>query len=127
MAHFIFSNEKFLALLDKHVQETRDIGQKLFMRLGVKPALHDIVTILIISADSFAGYDAFFTLGEECEHVYGKKIDPKRIRPIVLRNLEEARISPHLERASFVLFLLDKNPILGVENYPELEHILFPK
>lgn len=125
LAHFIFSLEKFYALLEQEAQKTREINKELLTRLGVKPAPKDVVTVLIISKDSFAGHEAFFTLGEECERIYGKKINLERIRLVILRSLDQASKSPHLERASFILILGED--LLGVENYPELEQILYPK
>ncbi len=122
MSHLIFSNEQFLAKLTELHQMNLEVSINLFKRLGVNPQPTERVTMLVISKDSGAGHNALFTLAIECERAYKKTVDTLRMKSIVLRSLEEASRSPHLERASFIL-ILDEN-LLGIENYPELEHIL---
>lgn len=122
MAVFVFSNGKYLDRLMELHRLNLEIRADLFKRLGVRPQQNGIVTMLVISKDSFAGHDALFTLALACEVVYKKKIDVLKMRVVVLSSVEVASKSPYLERASFI-FIPDEN-LLGVENYPELEEIL---
>ena len=78
--------------------------------------------MLVISDDSFAGFDTLFTLAIACEKAFKKSVDTDLMRVVVFRTLDEARKSSHLEHANFI-FIPDEN-LLDVESYPELEKIL---
>ncbi len=113
MANFIFPNNQFLEKLT---------GLKQLNQLGTKPATHEVVTMIVVSQNWWEGYNAMFLLHEECEKFYGKRIDLTKLRYVVLKDLDAASKSPHLERAQFIIVL--NEDLLGVENYPELEGIL---
>lgn len=122
MAQFIFSNEKFLQKLADLNQQRIQISQNLFSRLGIMQTTNRIITMIVVSKDSWEGHHALFLLHEECEKIFKKRVDLTRIRPIVLRDIEAVTKSPHLERARFIIIL--NEDLLGAEHYPELETIL---
>ena len=122
MAHFIFSNELFLLKLNELNKESERISRELLIRHGIKQGCTDVVTILMISKNEWEGHTTLLDLQIECEQIYHRRIDLTKIKSVVLRDLEAASKSPHLEQARFII-ILDEN-LLGAENYPELETIL---
>lgn len=127
MAHLLFSNEVYLSKLTELHQLNRKLCQELMERLGVSPNSDGRVTVIVISKDSFVGFDALFKLVTEYETIHKKSVDSVKLCVIVLPTLKAVSTSPHLERASFILTVEDKDGVgdlLGVENYPELGRIL---
>ncbi|MBP6948499.1 MAG: hypothetical protein KBC41_02375 [Candidatus Pacebacteria bacterium] len=122
MAHYIFSNEKYLTALVTIQKLSIEIQEQLFQRLGIHRKSQDIVTIIVISKDPFDGIDSIFTLAEECQKLYKKEIEINKLRIIALPTIESAMKSPHLERASFIL--IPEENLLSANIYPELEKIL---
>lgn len=120
--HFIFSNEEFLKKIEELATLSRTESSLLLGRLGVAKKQNDSVTILAISKDSFAGFDIVFTLAEDCQTAYQKTVNTDKLRIIVFKDLLSASKSPHLERASFILFA-DEN-LLSAKDYPELKNVL---
>jgi hypothetical protein len=120
--HFVFSNEAFL----KKMEEIRAISHaessELLHKLGVRKKEEIKVTVIAISQDSFAGFDVALTLAEDCEKAYQKTVDVNKLNVVVFTDLVLASKSPHLERASFILFA-DEN-LLSAKDYPELKDIL---
>ncbi len=121
MSFFLFSNETYLLRIAELRQEGLQINAELFLRLGVKQK-KGVITMIVIANNEWDGHNVLSDLQIECEKLYHKRIDSAKIRSIVLRDIEQASKSPHLEQASFIIFL-DGN-LLGAENYPELEKIL---
>lgn len=122
MASFIFSNERYIEAMLAQQATINAERADLYKRLGVRITDSDVVTILVISSDEFLGHDAVFELAMHCQKIYKKEVNLQKVRFIVLRNLEQAKCSPHLERASFI-FIPDEN-LLDANLYPELETIL---
>ncbi len=122
MAHFIFSNNEFLAKLAELNKQRIRTSQDLYTRLGVKPVSNEIITMIVVSQNQWEGHHALLLLHEECEKIYKKRVDLTRIRSVVFKDIEAVGKSPHLERARFII-ILDED-LLGAENYPELEEIL---
>lgn len=122
MAQLFFSNERFLVALAEQQQKSRLVTADLLQRLGVGFPTENQVTMLVISKNSFDGFDALFSLAEACEKFYRKEVDVDRMRVVVFLTVKAASRSPHLEKASFI-FIPDEN-LLDVGSYPELEKIL---
>ena len=96
-------------------------------RLGAQLMPDGKVTMIVISKDSFVGYEVLFKLVTEYETIHKKSVDPMRLNVVVLPTLLAVSTSPHLERSSFILTIGDEDregDLLGVENYPELGQIL---
>lgn len=122
MTHYIFSNEKYLKAL-MNIQEISDtIKENLFQRLGVSYKKNSVVTLMVISENSFDGFDMMITLAEECEKYYGKEIEISKIKIVVFTSFDAAMKSPHLEHAKFII--MPKENLTRAIYYPELEKIL---
>jgi hypothetical protein len=122
LAHFIFSNEKYLELIAQLGKEQREVTQELLTRLGVRARNNDIVTIIVVAHESFDGHGALFDLLIEAQEHFGKRIILGRVRHVVVRDVETLSKSPHLERAAFIMVLGEDLP--EVEHYPELGRLL---
>jgi hypothetical protein len=120
--HFIFSNEAFLQKLEELSSSSRKEGEQFLKKLGVNLQKNNLVTLMVISRDSFSGFDILFELALMCEKEYGKTIDTQRMRVVVFKDILSASKSPHLERTNFIL--IPEENLFGVKDYPELKEIL---
>lgn len=120
-----FDNSSYLSTLHDQLKLTSETSQQLFRKIGIRPTPKKILLLTIAEADATIGTIVMMTLLEECERIYGKKVDPSSIKYVSLPSLERARNSPYLELADFVLMI--DHDLLEIEHYPELEQIIFKK
>lgn len=120
--HFIFP---YAEVLKHHIlehQETSSALESLLSRLGLRRREEKRLTFIIISSQTFGGFEVMINLIEKCEAVFGEKINLTKIRFEMFRDIETAKKSPVVEVASFIYF--PEYDSREVEDYPELEQIL---
>ena len=122
MSGIVFSNEKALSILHDTAKASAELSLYLFQKLGVRPPTTKIVIIAISQGDTMYGCDVLMLLVEECEKIYGRKVELSSLKMVSLSSLEAAKRSPYLEMASFIL--VTDEDLLGASEYPELERIL---
>lgn len=119
--HIFLSNQAFLeAILDLGIRTSCSYSS-LITRLGVKPFDQKVV-VIVIAKNEWDGHIALFDLFEECETLYKKQIDQRRIRYVCCKDVESARLNPNMEFANFIL--VANEDLCDAASYPELEHIL---
>lgn len=119
--HIISSSAEFFRALLKTEKLVKWEYDQMTTRLGVKPPDEKVV-VLVIAENEWDSHTALFDLFDECEKLYGKQIDQRRIRYVSCKDISSAKLNPHLELANFIL-VADEN-LLDATSYPELENIL---
>lgn len=119
--HIFLSNQAFLQAILDLGEQVDHIYSSLITRLGVKPPDGRVV-VIVIASNEWDGHITLFELFEECENLYKKQIDQKRIRYVCCKDLQSARLNPNLEKANFIL--VANEDLCDAASYPELEHIL---